>query len=79
VSFDIPENIETVVDASLMEIVKDEEMTETASAELYFDLTPEQRDSLKTTDRGFILQLLFDTDILGEQQYMGAFCPLIVQ
>jgi hypothetical protein len=89
VSFDIPENIETVVDASLMEIVKDEEMTETASSELYFDLTPEQRDSLnvynvsvsftKTTDRGFILQLLFDTDILGEQQYMGAFCPLIVQ
>ena len=89
VSFKIPESIETVVDASLMEIVKDEEMTETALSELYLDLTPEHRNCLnvykmsvsftKTTDRGFILQLLFDTDILGEQQYMGAFCPLIIQ
>lgn len=89
VSFKIPESIEAVVDASLMEIVKDEEMTETALSELYLDLTPEQRNCLnvykmsvsftKTTDRGFILQLLFDTDILGEQQYMGAFCPLIIQ
>lgn len=89
VSFDIPENIEAVLDASLMEIVKDEDMTETALSELYLDLTPEQRNCLnvykmsvsftKTTDKGFILQLLFDTDILGEQQYMGAFCPLIIQ
>lgn len=89
VSFDIPENIEKVVDASLMEIAKDEDMTETALAELYLDLTPEQRNSLnvykisvsftKTTDKGFILQLLFATDILGEHQYMGAFCPLIIQ
>lgn len=89
VSFEIPEKIETMVGTSLLEIEEDKEMTKTAISALYLDLTPEQRESLKVykmlvsftkkTDRGFIVQLLFDTDILGEHQYIGAFCPLIIQ
>lgn len=89
VSFEIPEKIETMVGTSLLEIEEDKEMTKTAISALYLDLTPEQREFLKVykmlvsftkkTDRGFIVQLLFDTDILGEHQYIGAFCPLIIQ
>lgn len=89
VSFLIPQNIESAVEVSLEGIEKDEEMTETALSVSYFELTPEQRDSLnvyrisvsfaKTEDKGVIVQLLFATDILGEQQYMGAFCPLMIR
>jgi len=87
VSFDFP--FKDAVDASIMEIEVDEEMTEEVQTQMYYDLTVDQRESLKVykipvtftnkTDTGFIIQLLFSTDIIGEQQYMGAFCPLIVQ
>ena len=88
-SFTVPPNIEPSVTASLIDIAKDEKMTETALSELYFELSAEEKNCLnvycvsvsltKESTRGVILQLLFNTDILGEQHYMGAFCPLIIQ
>ncbi|MCD8022060.1 MAG: hypothetical protein LUF30_03470 [Lachnospiraceae bacterium] len=88
VSIYMPEKLSDYLDVSISAIATNEDMAELVYNELRYSLSLQQISVLsayditvsmtRNTNKHFAVQLLFDVNITGENQLMGAFCPFVV-